>query len=101
LKATSFLEAFCLQPKMTYKEKISDYKLMIVDLFSYNKKKLIYNAIALTTLLIYSFTDNFLVFTNMVSVLVQWVKEENILKAAAKTLAMLLRKKVSSFLKNY
>jgi hypothetical protein len=79
---------------MTYNEKMVGYKLILVDLLSCDtKKKLISNTIALATLLIYLFTGNLLVFTNMVWALIQLIKEGKISRAVGKTLIVLLRQK--------
>jgi hypothetical protein len=94
IEASNLLEAFELTPQMTYNEKIAGYKLILVDLLSCDTKKmLIYNTIALATLLIYLFTGNLLVFTNMIWALVQLIKEGKISRAVGKTLIVLLRQK--------
>jgi hypothetical protein len=90
----SLLKAFELTSKMTYKEKMDGYKLILVDLLSSDtKKKLIYHTIVLSTLLISMFTVNLLVFIYMICELVQLIKEGKILRAVDKTLIVLFRKK--------
>lgn len=94
VEAHSLIEAFELTPKMSLKEKIDGYKLILIDLLSCDTKiKLIYNTIGLATLLIYLFTGNLLVFTNMIWALIQLVKEGKVSRAVAKALIVLLRKK--------
>jgi hypothetical protein len=94
VEAHSLLEAFELTPKLTYNEKMSGYKLILVDLLSCDTKtKLIYNTIALAGLLIYLFTGNLLIFTHLIWALIQLIKEGKISRVVAKTLIVLLRKR--------
>jgi hypothetical protein len=88
------LEAFELTPKITHKEKLDGYKLIIVDLLSYDiKRKLIYNILLLATLLVYMFTSNLYVFMNMIWALIKLIKEGKVSVAIGKSLVLLLRKK--------
>jgi hypothetical protein len=90
----NLLEAFELTPGMTYKEKLDGYKLIIIDLLNCNtKRKLFYNIIGLASLLVFMFTGNFWIFTNMIWALIQLIKEGKISTAVGKTIAALLRKK--------
>jgi hypothetical protein len=94
VEASSLLQAFELTPRMTDRERLSGFKLILMDLLKCDTKiKLIYNTIGLATLLIYLFTGNFLVFTHMIWALVQLIKRGSISKGVGKVLVMLLRKK--------
>jgi hypothetical protein len=85
LEARNLLEAIELKP-MTFKEKLSGYKLIILELLRCDtKEKLIYNIMALATLLV--------VFKNMLGALIELLKEGKISRALSKTLILFLRKK--------
>jgi hypothetical protein len=88
------LEAFELTPKITYKEKLDGYKLIIMNLLSCDtKKKLIYNIFLLATVLTYLFTGNLYFFTTMIGALIKLIQEGKVSPAVAKTLVILLVKK--------
>jgi hypothetical protein len=88
------LETFELTPKMTNRERLDGYKLIIVDLLSCDtKRKLIYNVLFLATLLAYLFTGNLYLFTNMIWALIKLIQEGKVSRAVGKTLVLLLRKK--------
>ena len=94
IEVRRLLEAFELTPKMTHKERLDGYKLIIIDLLSCDtKRKLIYNILLLATLLAYLFTGNLYVFTNMVWALIKLIQEGKVSRAVGKTLVMLLDKK--------
>ena len=94
IEVRHLLEAFELSPKITYKEKLDGYKLLIVDLLSCDtKRKLIYNILLLATLLAYLFTGNLYVFTNMIWALIKLIQEGKVSRAVGKTLVLLMRKK--------
>lgn len=94
VEARSLIEAFEMTPKISSKEKLDGYKLIIGDLLSCNTKtKLIYNIIGLATLLTYLFTGNLLIFMQMIWALVQLIKEGKISGVVARALIILLRKK--------
>lgn len=89
-----YIKAFELTPKMTYSEKVSGYNSILLDLLSCDTNlKLFHNIITLATILIYLFTGNLLVFTNMVWALIQLIKKGKISRAVGKMLIILLRKK--------
>lgn len=93
LEARNLLEAIELKP-MTFKEKLSGYKLIILELLRCDtKEKLIYNIMALATLLVYLSTGNLIVFKNMLGALIELLKEGKISRALSKTLILFLRKK--------
>jgi hypothetical protein len=94
LEVHHLLEGFESSPEMTYLEKLDGYKLIIIDLLNCDtKSKLAYNIIGLVSLLIFLFTGNLWIFTNLMWALMQLIKEGKVSTAVAKTIVKLLRKK--------
>ena len=88
------MRAYELTPKMSKRERLDGYKLIVLELLNCDTKlKSFYSLIGLTMLLVYLFTGNFVIFMYMLAAIIQLIKEGKISRTAAKFLIKLLKQR--------
>ena len=93
-RAHDLMQAYELKPKMSKKEKLKGYKLIVLELLNFDTKlKAFYSLIRLSALLAYLFTGNLFIFVNMLGAIISLIQESKISRALGKFLIKLLKQR--------